>query len=500
MNEKEINDLINLGYSTSQISQIMKFESCNIPTKMIFNREYAGISALKDSDDFRTFRSIVGKLDITSIQKEHYFKVFLENLDYAKPIKAGLSSSAAVWILDIMLEVKRRELDVNIEPLFNKTYSNDFMRKIWYDILDGVDVDVYLNSTLPAKRKDLLRTALKDGINIEDDLIKFSFLTEKDIPNLKILIDNKYDYKDILKKFKDTKKTVLICEFESTNKTKLLPFINTGMSYDVIKEIGQLILDGKDVKMLKSIKISSVDSIDLYLKIHSLGYPLKKCKNYGSKTLSYIIEALNDGLKTEEIDNMITVDFTTTIPILLDCYRYKQPQYIDFIKRHESCFLIDYADNIKKLLKHNFENEKNVYDLCELLEENGKVITSSIFSFHVKLITQFGVDKEFFQILKNGNFSASQSKIIAEAKNAGYDISCMLDNRLSDEQLRSIKNCLDLGLKITKTKEYDLPEKKEKSKEESYKIRYSDRDSFYYEFEDVDGNLYVKYHNGKAGW
>lgn len=502
MNEKDINLLLDFGYTMAQISQLIKLKNDGVPIEDAFNYKDAKLLMEKDADDYRDFKSIVQKASFNETQKKYFFRAFMDGINYALPVNAGMCNGASVYIVQVLYEIRKDSLDIDITPMLNKNYSQDLLQQIWRDLRNGIDVNVYLNSELSSKKKEILREALKKGVNIKDDLEEFSFLDENDISNLIILHNEKYDYKAILKKFKDTKKAVYICEAQKKYSIEPLKFLSNKMSLDVIKELCERAGKGENVNIFKNINVTSVESIPLYIKVNEYGYSAKEMKNYGTKTLQQIIKAFEEGMTREQIDVITSVDYYTTMPIISDCIKYKQEEYIEYLKTHESFFMMDYADNIKSLLKYNFENEEK-YNLLELLlGEDGRPVQSNVFSFYVKLITEIGVDKKMFDLLKDNKFSLKQSRIIVSAYKEGYDISCMLDNRLSETQMQSIRNCLDLGLSITKTKDYDLPEVKSPIYDDEVKsrVRYFGKDAFYYEIEDYDGNCrMIKYYDG-PGW
>lgn len=501
MSEKEINDLLDLGYTMAQISQLIKLKNDGILIKLAFNWEKAKLLIVKDADEYRDFRTAMLRVNFNDAQKEHFFKAFIDGLDYILPIDAEMCGGSSAYILTCLRDIKEKELNIDITPMLNKNYSSDFLNQIWRDLRDGVDVKVYLNSELSSKKKEILREGLLKGVNIESDLKDFSFLGEDDIPNLVTLIKSEYDYKSILKKFKNTKKTVFICEIIDEHKINPLEFLNAKMSYEVIVDLCNRAVRGEDVKFFKSIQTTNVSSIPLFIKIYKSKFPIKKVKNCGERTLTQVIAALDAKLTHEQIDTVLGVNYYPTMSLLINCYKYKQDCYIDFLKEHEGLFMMDYDENIKKLLKYNYENKENPYELKELILSEGKPVPASVFSFYVKLITEIGVDRKMFELLKDNKYSLKQSRIIVSAYKAGYDISCMLDRRLSETQLQSIKNCMDLGLTITKNKEYDLPENNEPIyDEERSHVRYFDKDSYYYEIEDYDGRCRIIEYYDNSGW
>lgn len=488
MTEQEINYLLDIGYTMAQVSQLIKLQSDGFPIKVASDLEVARNLMVKDNDDYRIFRQNIKSLGLNAHQREVFFNAFINNLQYNLPIDAGMNLTNATFVIELLQKVQEENLSIDITPMINKDYTFDLLKQIWGDLQDGVDVNVYLKSELPSKRKILLREALLKGVNIEKDLIAFSFLTSDDIPQLKTMIAEGYDYFGILKKFKNTNITLYLCEFQAENGIDPLQFVNNKMPLGVIKKLCELTLEGKDVTCLKSMPITNPENIALLLKIKELGYPLKKCKAWGCNGLQNILSGLDMGLTHEQIDKMLTVKFHPTMSIVLECYSFEQPEYIDFFIGSENIFLIDYYTKIRLLLEHNYEHKENRYDIKELLFKDEKLVSVEEFEYYTELICKTNIEKSLLKTLKDGNYSLSQSKMIVQAKQDGLDISCMMDNRLTYEHLKAIRTCMELGLSVKKEKEYDLPELKKTEKKEYSKI-------YKYYYDDDDGNrcIYISY-------
>lgn len=491
MTEKEINHLLDIGYTMAQVSQLIKLQSDGFPVSIASDLEKARNLMVKDNDDYRIFRQNIkrfGLINLNARQRETFFNAFIDNLQYQLPIDAGMNLTNSTYIIDVMKENQEKNLGIDISPMISSEHTMELLKQLWSDLRDGVDVNVYLKSELPSKRKILLREALLRGVNIEKDLIAFSFLTSDDIPQLKTMIAEGYDYFSILKKFKNTNITLYLCEFKEENGIDPLQFVNNKMPLSVIKRLCELTLEGKDVACLKSMPITNPENIALLLKIKEFGFPLSKCKAWGCNGLQNILSGLDMGLTHEQIDKMLMSKFHPTMALILDCYSFEQPEYIDFLNESESIFLIDYYTKFRLLLEHNYNHKDNVYDIKELLFKDGKPVSVEEFEYYTELICKTNIEKTLLKTLKDGGYSLSQSKIIVQAKQDGLDISCMMDNRLTYEHLKAIRTCMELGLSIKKEKEYDLPELKKTEKKE-----YSKMYKYYYDDDEGNKCIYISY-------
>lgn len=464
MDNLKIQSLIDFGYTMAQISQFIKFENDGIDIVKIIDEHpdlvTVDVSKLRDLRDFMAGQ----KKSFSSDEKTLLFKYLSNGIDYKKPFELNLKRDNAFFVLFCDLQIKLRALDLNINLLMNPKYSLEFLQRAWDDYNSGLSINIYLTSDLPLKKIDILREGMINDIDLTDDLKQFKFLDESDIENLKTLHEKEYDYKAVLKKIKDTAKTIYICAQEE-NGIDLLKYVNSHMSLSAIETIANFIKKGEKVSMLKSLPITDADTIPLLIKIYNRKLPLKKYKDYGASKLKSIIYALDCNVSTELLD-YINEKFISTdiIYLLADCYKYNQTNYIEFIKEKSRyiSFYSGYVDGFRNLLVYNFENNDSVFDIKELLQNGDDIISNDEFRYYVDKITSGILTKEIYDKLKPYNFSVEQLKIILKCIKDGLKIDCLLDNRLSISQMRAIKTCLELGLELNKTKSYDLEPVKEK--------------------------------------
>lgn len=483
MDNLKIQSLIDFGYTMAQISQFIKFENDGIDIVKIIDEHpdlvTVDVSKLRDLKDFMAEQ----KKSFSSDEKTLLFKYLSNGIDYKKPFKLNLKKDNAFFVLFCNLQIKLRKLSLDINLLMNPKYSLEFLQRAWDDYNAGFNVSIYLASDLPLKKIDILRKGIINGIDLSDDLKQFNFLDESDIENLKTLHEKKYDYKDVLKKIKDTAKTLYICE-QKEYGIDLLKYTNSHMSLSAIEAIANHRKKGEKISMLKSLPIVDADTIPLLIKIYNRKLSLKKYKNYDISKLKSIVYAIDCNISTELLDyineNFIPTDI---IYLLADCYKYNQTNYIEFIKE-KSMFISlygGYVNGFRKLLVYNFENNDNIFNIKELLQNGDFIISNDEFKYYVDKITSGELTKEIYDKLKVYNFSVEQLNIILKCIKDGLKIDCLLDNRLSTSQMSAIKTCLELGLELNKTKPYDLEPVKEK---EQYKESNDSYSCIYDEFND----------------
>lgn len=459
MNSEQINDLQNLGYSTLQISQIIKIHQLGIDTSLIYDKENARTLIEKDSEDFRDFRLFLNTLKFNKTQVDNLFICFLKGLDYKLPFNAELKSKKAFYIIELLIELYDKKINFDVSSILNNRYPLSFLKNIREDLLEGIDVNCYLKSEFTISKCQILRLGLKSGVDLTEDLKIFSFLNQYDVDNLVELKKEKFDYKNILKKVKDTQLTLYICQSKKDG-IDLLPYTNKNISFNVLCDLKNRLVNKEDISMLKGIPMKSILEIPLYIDIYNKGGNLEKYKNYSANTLDYINYGFDCGLNEMQIEDCIKRSVWTYVtPLMIDCYYYEQPQYLDIFEKLQLYLTPSYVQNIKKLLKYNYENKEYFYDIGSLFFKNEKPISIEELSFYVSLITEHNINEILLKEISN--YSLEQAHIIVDSYNDGLDISCMLDTNLSVTQLLSIRNCLKLGLNLSKSERYDSTIKEE---------------------------------------
>lgn len=467
-----MNSLIELGYTSGQISQLIKLESDGILLRSILDDDTVLLG--KNISDFRDFRDIINDLELSTIQKNNLFDYFRRGLNYSLPFKTGKNISDSFFILSIMKEAGEKNIDISV--LLDPDYTGQELENIWKDLKCKIDVSIYLDKSLTKSKRKLLREGLINGVNLSDLIKEFNFIKSDDIENLKKLIDGKYDFKPVLKKIKDTDKTLFVCEKQKEG-VDIFPFINKNMSLEAMDAICEYVKKDINVSYLKSMNINSKKGVDILVNLHNIKFPLKYCKKLSVEYLNIIYDALKDGILASDIVEIIgKSNGRLSLNLLIACCKFEQKQYFDFICQHEINFAINKLDNsILQLLEYNFNHKENQINIQEFLMIDDKTtLDKDVFNILTKHIIKEDVDLSFIYELRQKKFDYSQLELIFDFKNKGYDMNLFLDNRLSTAQMNAIKTCLELGLEIHKNSEYDLPDKKsEKSDSSKYKILYS---------------------------
>lgn len=450
MKEDTIKDLLTCGFEMAQISQLIKLEQNNIKLKDLYDNieVYKNIS----SYSYRTFLNKICNSKYNTENKNLMFKYFIKGIDYLKILETFDKIEIIKFVCYSFYYFKENHCDVNLDIMLNEKYSLSLLKYIFEDILDGKDPTYYLDYDYSIKDITLIRLGIDDGFDFRDLVKSFNFLSSKDINYLKEIFNNNYDYKDVLQKTKDIKKTLAICNYRE-HGIDLLPYIRRDTDVSIINALGDKYLSEIDINPLKKFPIKSVQAIDVLLKINSLGYPLKNCKKLYLSTLNKIILALENNVDFEKINKALEFEYSDIQDVVLACYIYDKEEYIpEILKLDNKLFIC--SESIIELLKYNFNNKDKDFNLMRILfDKNGKF---QLNEYYLNLIIKRKMPCSLFNFIIENGISQEQIEFVFHAYKNGYDINLFMDKRLSERQMESILNCLELGLTVKKEKEYNI--------------------------------------------
>ena len=262
MKTPTMNELIAKGYTTQQISQLIKIEELKVDIQELLEPEASSLIISKDITYFRQLRTILERSGYSGYQKQLIFKAFTRNIDYAVYLDE-LAKDQAIFTLECIIDCVDNNSDYDLTPMCNKSYSLKMLSNIYDDICDGIDVKKYLNSELSNPKKELLRYALQKGYNIEEDLIQYSFISSEDeIEDIITMRTASYDYKSLLQKLKSTSDTLYILQKKAEGHD-VSDVVRKDESLQVIDALIALKDSGYDVKIFSTITLHSVKQMNL---------------------------------------------------------------------------------------------------------------------------------------------------------------------------------------------------------------------------------------------
>lgn len=493
-----IETLSNSGYSTSQISQLLKIRDIGVDIEDAI--QYADVLTVKHIDEYRFLKDMLSAKTYTKSNLQEIFLAFCNNINIKILDGKCMSVEQDMLIIRNMMSQNKCNLGLDLSPACNASFSIKFMQDIIQDIENGIDVNIYLNSTLSEEKKEVLRHGLKKGIDLSEALSLFSFLNENDIEYMHAILENDYDYKEVLKKIKNTEKTLLILEKKDYYGIDMLPYVNAKMSIDVLEEIAKRIQNGEDLKAIRNMPISDVNTIDLLLQIKSTYYPLKYCKNVSADRLKLILDAIKINIPTERINELLEFPNLGLIQASIECLRYNREDIVDFFKKNSTELMFRrYSYGVIALLKYN-DTHKEQYDIIKFIQGRDNCWTNEpLFSYLTECIMDDTIDYDICNYILNSKYTSEQAIIVNKAHKQGCDVKTLFDPRLSCKQLNAIITCIELGLEVNKIKEYHFSSTEEKDlviKRQRVwgEEIWTDFDSKIYIYEDVKrGYIYKEY-------
>ena len=292
MNENTISELKDIGFTFSQLSQLIKIAELGIKENTFLDSYYSDKLVLMNTDKLKEFRNILLNLD-KKINKMDLLDYFVKYEDCVDIIKKSPNANRALFILSHRNFIEKD--DVDIFYIDNNNYDEE---TILEDLkINRTAVKKYLTNNVSKKHSNLFRLGLLMNIDLTSYIEKFSWLEDGDVDNLKIIVEKGYDADGALKKMKNTELALYILE-KKAKGIDCLAYVNRNMSKEVIDYICERIeVNNLDfIKKIKTFDLKSLDDIELLEKIDKYDYPVKLCKNIGVNTLQSILYSLESGI------------------------------------------------------------------------------------------------------------------------------------------------------------------------------------------------------------
>ena len=488
MNEYTISVLKDAGLTLSQLSQLLKIVDLGIKEDYFLNPSCIERLVLTPSDKLREFKNMLPDLLDKKVNKTVLFTYFLMVDDCLDIIKKSPNIERATFILEHRKFLTNEDVDVLYIDNKNfdeqtilgdlKTYKSEIVRK-------------YLESNFSKKSASLYRLGLLVGVDLTSYIEKFSWLKDKDIANLKTIVDEKYDADETLRKIKNTDLALYILN-KKAQGIDCLTYVNKNMSKEVIDYICEKIEanDLKFIKKIKSFNLKQTEEIQLLEKIDKYNYPVKLCKNIGVNTLQSILYSLESGIDCNTTTDIMNTSFVGAIRrILIECYKNNNLDLANFIKEYESKLLfvvLKNEDMVEQLFTYAIKNNIDIINL--FIEKDTNIfVGQDKYEIIAKNIIDGKVDNDLLLMLNNNSYDANKCELIIKAKSEGYDYKLFTQD-LSFSDMDAILNCLRLGFKMEKPEKYETQKTNYNDVSKKYYKKY--KDVLMIETLDGDSNFY----------
>ena len=472
MNENTISELKDIGFTFSQLSQLIKIAELGIKENTFLDSYYSDKLVLMNTDKLKEFRNILLNLD-KKINKMDLLDYFVKYEDCVDIIKKSPNANRALFILSHRNFIEKD--DVDIFYIDNNNYDEE---TILEDLkINRTAVKKYLTNNVSKKHSNLFRLGLLMNIDLTSYIEKFSWLEDGDVDNLKIIVEKGYDADGALKKMKNTELALYILE-KKAKGIDCLAYVNRNMSKEVIDYICERIeVNNLDfIKKIKTFDLKSLDDIELLEKIDKYDYPVKLCKNIGVNTLQSILYSLESGIDCNTTTDIMNTSFVGAIRrVLIECYKTNNLDLANFIKEYEDKLLfvvLKDEDVAEKLFTYSIKNNLDIINL--FIEKDTNIfVGQDKYEIIAKNIIDGKVDNDLLLMLNNNSYDANKCELIIKAKNEGYDYKLFTQD-LSFSDMNAILNCLRLGFKMEKPEKYETEKTNYNDVTKKYYRKYND--------------------------